>query len=91
MFDRRRWSPMWGAFSATTVSTLYLASGFSGYQLNRRARFLAPEAWTGSIIWWQVAAGLALIPVAVYFWRKGAREIDRRLATKQDSRRSRTD
>lgn len=80
MSGHRQWSPVWGAFSATTVSAVYLLAGFSGYQLNRRTRFLAPEAWTGSVIWWQVAAGAALIPVAYYFWRRGATEIDRRLA-----------
>ena len=64
MSRHRQWSPIWGAFTATTVSAVYLIAGFSGYQLNRRARFLAPEAWTGSVIWWQVAAGAALIPVA---------------------------
>ena len=80
MSRHRRWSPVWGAFTATTVSAVYLIAGFSGYQLNRRARFLAPEAWTGSVIWWQVAAGAALIPVAYYFWRRGAAEIERRLS-----------
>jgi len=79
MSGHRQWSPVWGAFTATTVSAVYLIAGFSGYQLNRRAPFLAPEAWTGSVIWWQVAAGLALIPVAYYFWRRGATEIERRL------------
>ena len=73
MLSQRRWSPVWGAFTATTVSAVYLLAGFSGYQLNRRTRFLAAEAWTDSVIWWQVAAGAALIPVALYFWRRGAR------------------
>lgn len=83
MNGQRRWSPIWGAFTATTVSAVYLVAGFSGYQLNKRARFLAPEAWTGEIIWWQVWAGLALIPVAYYFWRRGATEVDRRIAAEK--------
>jgi len=86
MLSQQRWSPVWGAFTATTVSAVYLLAGFSGYQLNRRARFLAPEAWSGSIIWWEVAAGVALIPVALYFWRRGAAEIDRRLATEPQNK-----
>jgi hypothetical protein len=80
MSRKQRWSPIWGAFTSTTVAAVYLAAGLSGYQLNKRTRLLAAEAWTGSIIWWQVWAGLALIPVAYYFWRRGSREIDRRIA-----------
>ncbi len=75
----RGWSPIWGTFMATTVSAAYLLAGISGYHLNRRTRFLAEEAWSDSVIWWEVGVGVALIPVAVYFWRKGSREIDRRL------------
>lgn len=75
----RRWSPIWGAFTATTVSAVYLIAGFSGYHLERRARFFSDAAWSDSIIWWEVGAGAALVPVAIYFWRKGAREIDQRL------------
>ncbi len=80
MYTRRSWSPIWGAFMSTAVSAVYLVAGFSGYHLNRRTRLLDAEAWTGSIIWWEVAAGAALMPIALYFWRKGAREIDQRLA-----------
>ena len=90
MYTRRSWSPIWGAFMSTAVSAGYLVAGFSGYHLNRRTRFLAADAWTGSVIWWQVAVGAALIPVALYFWRRGAREIDHRVAAERDSRRSKT-
>ncbi|MDP3719640.1 MAG: hypothetical protein Q8T13_17910 [Acidobacteriota bacterium] len=90
-YRNRRWSPIWGAFTATTVSAVYLIAGFSGYHLNRRARFFSDAAWADSIIWWQVGAGAAVIPVAIYFWRKGAREIDQRLATEQNSHRLNTD
>ena len=76
----RGWSPIWGTFMATTVSAVYFIAGFSGYHLDRRARFLANEAWSDEIIWWEVAAGAALIPVAIYFWRRGAAEIERRLS-----------
>ena len=75
----RRWSPIWATFTATTVSVVYLLAGFSGYYLDRRARFFSDTAWSDSVIWWEVGAGAALIPVAIYFWRKGSREIDRRL------------
>jgi hypothetical protein len=91
MSGERRWSPIWGAFTSTTVATVYLVAGLTGYQLNKRTRFLATDAWTGSIIWWQVWAGLALLPVAYYFWRRGATEIDRRIATEKSSHRLDTD
>jgi len=86
-YRSRRWSPIWGAFTATTVSVVYLLAGFSGYHLNRRARFLADAAWSDSIIWWEVGAGAAVIPIAIYFWRKGAREIEHRLAAEPGRRR----
>ena len=85
MYTRRSWSPIWGAFMSTTVSAVYLVAGFSGYQLNRRTRFLAAEAWTDSIIWWEVGAGAAVIPVALYFWRRGAAEVETRLATEKSA------
>ena len=91
MYTRRSWSPIWGAFMSTTVSAVYLIAGFSGYQLNRRTRFLAAEAWTDSIIWWEVWVGVVLIPVAIYFWRKGSREIDQRLAREKHGHRLNTD
>ena len=77
----RRWSPIWGAFTATTVSAVYLIAGFSGYHLERRARFFSDAAWSNGIIWWEVGAGAAVMPIALYFWRRGAAEIERRLAT----------
>lgn len=75
----RRWSPIPAAFSATTVSLLYLAAGISGYRVERRVRFFTDDAtaWSGTVIWWEVGVGAALIPVAVYFWRKASREVDK--------------
>ena len=44
------------------------------------ARFVAGTAWSDSIIWREVAVGIALIPLAVYFWRRAIRD-DRRRRT----------
>ncbi len=89
--NRRRWSPIWGAFTTTTLSAAFLIAGSAGYHLDKRDRFFA-SAWSDTVIWWEVGAGAALIPVALYFWRRGAAEIDRRLATdSKDSHRLSTD
>jgi hypothetical protein len=52
-----------------------MATGFMGYTLSKHDRFVAGTAWTGSVIWWQVAAGVAFVPLAAYFWRRGVRSL----------------
>ena len=73
--DGRAWSPLWMAFSTTTVAALFLIAGTLGYTLNRHTRFVDGTAWTGGVIWWQVAVGGAAGAVAAYLWRKGVRAI----------------
>ena len=68
---RRAYSPLWMAFSTTSAAIVLLVSGMIGYTLSRHDRFVAGTSWAGSIIWWQVGAGAALVPLAVFFWRKG--------------------
>lgn len=75
----RVWSPMWLAFTTTATAALFLISGSIGYILDRRARFVAGTAWSETVIWWEVGVGIALVPVAVYFWRRGFRDVDHRL------------
>ena len=69
----RIWSPLWMAFSATAGAILFIVAGALGYTLNRHDRFVAGTAWSDSVIWWQVAVGLALVPLAAYLWRIGLR------------------
>lgn len=76
---RRARSPISLGFSATATSALFLITGLIGFNLSKRSRFLSDSAWTGDVIWWQVAVGLALVPVAIFFLRRGARDIERRL------------
>jgi hypothetical protein len=64
------WNPFWLAFTTTSVTVLYLVAGIIGYTLNRHERFVDGTAWADSVIWWQVAGGLAFAPFAAFFWRK---------------------
>jgi membrane protein implicated in regulation of membrane protease activity len=76
MWLRRR-SPIFNALSLTTVGALFLVAGATGYSLDRHARFVAGTAWSPTAIWWQVAIGVALLAAAVWFWRRGLRQLRR--------------
>jgi hypothetical protein len=71
----RIWSPLWIAFSATTLAALFIVSGTIGYTLSKRARFTTGTAWSDTVIWWEIAVGIAAALVAIYFWRRGLRSI----------------
>ena len=71
-------SPLWGGFTATAASGLFFVSGLIGWKLNMHGQLFSNTEWTDSIVWSQVAMGLALIPLAVYLLRRGARDIDQR-------------
>jgi hypothetical protein len=74
------WSPrsrnrLWFGFSATGMSALFLIAGLIGWDLNRHKRFVTGITRTGDVIWWQVAVGLVILPLAVYLLRRGVRDI----------------
>lgn len=71
----RQWSPLWLAFTSTTVATLFFIAGTIGYRLDKRTRFFAGTAWSDTVIWWQIWVGIAAAFAAVYFWRKGLRAL----------------
>jgi hypothetical protein len=74
---RRARSPLWLGFNATAGSALFLIAGLIGLDLSRRGRFSSGTAWTGGVIWWEVAVGLALAPLAFYLVRRGVRDLGR--------------
>jgi hypothetical protein len=76
---RHRQNPLWLGFTMTAASLLFLISGFIGFNLSRRDRFLNGTAWSESIIWWEVAMGAALLPIAAYLLYRGGQEINARL------------
>ena len=78
----RTQSALWGAFSRTSASALFLISGVVGYGLQKELAIFADSRWTGAVIWPQVWFGLGLIPVAVFCWFRAVRETDRRLGLK---------
>ena len=74
MWLRRR-SPIFNALSLTAASVLFVVTGLVGYTLSKHDRFVAGTPWSSTVIWWQVGVGVALLPVAVYFWRRGVRSL----------------
>lgn len=77
---RRSRSPLWLGFTTTAASALFLIAGIIGFNLSKRSRFFSGTAWTDGVIWWQVAVGLVLVPVAIYLLRRGVGDIERKLS-----------
>ena len=62
----RRPRPAWMALSATAAAAALILAGTIGYSLGS-------AAWSDTVIWWEVGCGLALMPLAAYFWQKSFR------------------
>jgi hypothetical protein len=71
----RTHSPLWMAFSTTTLAILFVTAGATGYRLSHGVPFTIPSAWTGQIIWSQIAVGACAALLAAYFWRLGLRSL----------------
>ena len=67
--------PLWMAFSTTTLALLFVTAGAAGYRLSHGVPFTNPSAWTGAIIWSQIAIGVCAALFAAYFWRLGLRSL----------------
>ena len=63
------WTAPWLAISATVAACVFLSAGISGYRLSRHERFVSGSAWTGGVLWSEVAIGLIAGVVAIYLWR----------------------
>jgi drug/metabolite transporter (DMT)-like permease len=68
--------PLWPAFSAAAGAVMFLFAGAVGYKLNAADANAAGTPWSGTVIWWEVAAGIALLPVTAYCWNKGLRSLE---------------
>jgi hypothetical protein len=71
-------SPLWGAFTATFVATLFTVAGALGYEINHGVPFTVASAWAGRVLWAQIALGAVVGLVAVYLWRVGLRQLRNR-------------
>jgi hypothetical protein len=67
----RRFSPLWMAFSFTAAAVLFLTTGVAGYVLDKQDRF----AYTGEVIWSQVAIGLGAAVLAALLWTLALRRM----------------
>ena len=68
-------SPLWGAFTATAASILFIVAGAVGYKLTHGVPFTNRSEWTGQVLWSQIAVGGVAAIVAVFLWRAGLRSI----------------
>jgi hypothetical protein len=68
--------PLWPALGATSVAGLLMVAGVMGYNLDALDANAAGTPWSGTVIWWEVGLGMALLPVAASCWRKGLRSFN---------------
>jgi hypothetical protein len=68
-------SPLWGAFTATAVSILFIVAGGVGYKLTHGVPFTHSTEWTGQVLWSQIWVGAAAALLAVFLWRAGLRSL----------------
>jgi hypothetical protein len=71
----RSTSPLWGAFTATAVSILFVVAGALGYKLSHGIPFTLSTAWTGRVLWSEIWVGLGAAIIASCLWRVGLRSI----------------
>lgn len=71
----RRMTPLGYAFTFTTAAAWFIVTGLIGYRLDKRLGLFSDARWSDDVIWWQVWMGLPFACLAVYFWRRGLRDI----------------
>lgn len=63
------------AFTFGACAAMFIVAGLSGYNLSRHSRFVAGTPWSDAVIWWEVALGIAALPLAAYFARLANRAV----------------
>ncbi len=71
----RIWSPLWTAFSLTAAALLFIVAGSTGYELQGGIPFSRASSFTGSVVWWEIGAGVTLVLVAAPLWLVALRRI----------------
>ncbi len=73
---RRRWNPLWTAFTLTAVALLYSGAGVLGYSVPKHNPFIGQRAvWVGHVVWSQVVFGSLFGLVSIFFWRVGLKRL----------------
>jgi len=57
-------------FSAAATGLLLRVAGLIGWELRRSHGFFEGTRWVSGPIWWQVAAGIGLLLLAVFWARR---------------------
>jgi len=73
----RTWSSLWGAFTATAVSMLFVVAGALGYRLEGGVPFTIAAAWSGTVLWPEIWVGIGVALIAIYLWYRGLRSLRR--------------
>jgi hypothetical protein len=84
----RMWTPLWLAFSATATSILFIVAGTLGVNLSKQSRFLAGDASSHGVVWWEVGVGVAVAIASVFLWRQGVRSLQTGSVVNSTTRRS---
>jgi hypothetical protein len=59
--------------NTTAAAVVFIVAGTTGYNLNALDAAAAGTPWAGTVLWVEVGIGLALLPVAGYYWRRSLR------------------
>jgi hypothetical protein len=73
---RRRWNPLWMAFTLTALALLYAGGGLLGYSVPTHNPIIEQRAiWIGHVVWPQVAFGSIFGLASIFFWRVGLKRL----------------
>jgi hypothetical protein len=65
-----RWTSLWLALTTTALAAAFVAAGVAGLSLDAPADAFEAAPWSATVIWWEVAVGIALLPLSVSLGRR---------------------
>ena len=68
--------PLSVAFTTTLTAVVFLAAGTMGYHIEKSNWSFVTATPTGSVVWWEIWAGVIAALCAAYFWRQGLQLLD---------------
>jgi hypothetical protein len=73
---RRRWNPLWMAFTLTAVAVLYGTAGLLGYAVPLHNPVIEHRiVGVGHIVWPQVRMASVVALISVYPWTLGLKQL----------------